>query len=318
MKTSRNAPCDCGSGRKYKVCCLPKEEAARKPLSDKDVVLVLMPTRGAISYETSLALDANMGVGVQYRKLAVARKPIVEARNTLARFALEAIERGDLFEFVPREYFCLWVDDDAWWPADVVPMMLRAMREIPMLDALFGKFGTRMPFSKVYAWRDADDVESFPKENVDCKPADLVQIEGAGFHFVLMRSSLLKRVGPNPFDILVGEDGREMAEDASFCHRAVAAGAKLGVGMGFPIIHVDPIDGAAYVPGMPAMMMDGNTVRMLTVEHSTPQGTIKTGELRKYGKEIDAAMGEAAAYGDTLADEMRRRRTLFTGKEGAA
>ncbi len=28
-KTSRNAPCPCGSGKKYKKCCLPKEEAAR-------------------------------------------------------------------------------------------------------------------------------------------------------------------------------------------------------------------------------------------------------------------------------------------------
>lgn len=317
MKTSRNAPCACGSGRKYKVCCLPKEEAARKPHSDKDVVLVLMPTRGTISYETSLALDANMG-GVQYRKLIVARKPIVEARNLLARYALEAIERGDLFEFVPREYYCLWVDDDAWWPPDVVPMMLRAMREIPMLDALFGKFGARLPYSKPFAWRDADDLESFPKENLDCKPADLVQIESAGFHFVMMRSSLLKRVGPNPFDILTNDAGKAMGEDASFCRRAVAASAKLGVGMGFPILHVDPLDGTGYLPGMPAAMMDGNVVRMLTVEHAIPQGTAKTSELRKYGEGVDGAMEESAAFGAELAAEMQQRRTLFTGKEGAA
>ena len=30
-KTSRNAPCPCRSGKKYKKCCLPKEEAARAP-----------------------------------------------------------------------------------------------------------------------------------------------------------------------------------------------------------------------------------------------------------------------------------------------
>jgi hypothetical protein len=28
MKTSRNDPCPCGSGRKYKHCCLQKDEAA--------------------------------------------------------------------------------------------------------------------------------------------------------------------------------------------------------------------------------------------------------------------------------------------------
>ena len=27
-KTSRNAPCPCGSGKKYKKCCLAKDEAA--------------------------------------------------------------------------------------------------------------------------------------------------------------------------------------------------------------------------------------------------------------------------------------------------
>ena len=29
-KTSRNAPCPCGSGKKYKKCCLAKDEAARR------------------------------------------------------------------------------------------------------------------------------------------------------------------------------------------------------------------------------------------------------------------------------------------------
>lgn len=32
-KTGRNAPCPCGSGKKYKHCCLPKEEAAAREAS---------------------------------------------------------------------------------------------------------------------------------------------------------------------------------------------------------------------------------------------------------------------------------------------
>jgi len=28
-KVGRNDPCPCGSGKKYKRCCLPKEEEAR-------------------------------------------------------------------------------------------------------------------------------------------------------------------------------------------------------------------------------------------------------------------------------------------------
>ena len=29
-KPGRNDPCPCGSGNKYKKCCLPKEEAAER------------------------------------------------------------------------------------------------------------------------------------------------------------------------------------------------------------------------------------------------------------------------------------------------
>ena len=31
----RNDPCHCGSGRKYKVCCLDKDEAAQRELRQK-------------------------------------------------------------------------------------------------------------------------------------------------------------------------------------------------------------------------------------------------------------------------------------------
>jgi len=29
-RTGRNDPCPCGSGKKYKKCCLPKEKEARR------------------------------------------------------------------------------------------------------------------------------------------------------------------------------------------------------------------------------------------------------------------------------------------------
>jgi tetratricopeptide (TPR) repeat protein len=34
--TGRNEPCPCGSGKKYKKCCLPKEEAAKLEAHAKD------------------------------------------------------------------------------------------------------------------------------------------------------------------------------------------------------------------------------------------------------------------------------------------
>src|SRR5215813_11900546 len=46
-KVCRNDPCPCGSGRKYKKCCLPSQEAARprclEDQTDKPFVAVLRP-----------------------------------------------------------------------------------------------------------------------------------------------------------------------------------------------------------------------------------------------------------------------------------
>ena len=39
-KTPRNAPCPCGSGRKYKYCCLGKEQALRRERRYRDVARV--------------------------------------------------------------------------------------------------------------------------------------------------------------------------------------------------------------------------------------------------------------------------------------
>lgn len=39
MKTGRNAPCPCGSGKKYKRCCLPKQEAIKfKPRPEPPII----------------------------------------------------------------------------------------------------------------------------------------------------------------------------------------------------------------------------------------------------------------------------------------
>ena len=37
MKIGRNAPCPCGSGRKYKKCCLQKDEEARRTAQSLDI-----------------------------------------------------------------------------------------------------------------------------------------------------------------------------------------------------------------------------------------------------------------------------------------
>jgi hypothetical protein len=276
--TSRNALCPCGSGEKYKKCCLPKEEAARKPQTGQDAVLVLMPTRGQICVETQLAIENNM-LDVPHRMLVrQGRKPIVEARNTLAKFALH-LQKENPFAFTPRELFAMWIDDDAWFPPGLPATMLRCMGDFPKVDALFGMFGVRSPYAPVSAWRISADRNSFPKVGIDCKPHDVVDIAEAGFHLVMMRLSLLERLGENPFD----PRNESESEDIAFCRRAKEIGARLAVGMGFPVLHIDARDGTAYQPGMPTMMMEGNSARQVSLEHATPAGALKTAELREYG-----------------------------------
>lgn len=302
----RNAPCSCGSGIKYKKCCLLKEAEARKPQSEDDAVIVCMPTRGQICYETHLALRNNL-TEIKHVVAIAGRKPIADARNELAGLALKTIHDNPL-PFTPREFFVLWIDDDAWWQAGTVGVMRNAMRDLPLLDVLFGRFGPRHPYSHVLAFRDAADGNSFPKEGIDCKMGEIVPVEAAGFHFVLMRSSALTRIGDNPFSV---PEGASFGEDIAFCKRAVAAGIRMGVAMGIPIVHIDSSDGTAYMPGLPAMMMCGDGIRSLTLDHAIPSGAIKTSEQRAYGLS-SAAVAEAIAATEAkhLDDVLNQRRAL--------
>jgi len=304
MQVGRNRLCPCGSGAKYKKCCLSKEKSSGKPSRDEDAVAVFMATRGQISFETHMALTYNMS-GFKHVETIVARKPIVDARNALAHSSL-SLRADNPLDFIPREWFVLWVDDDAWWRAGTVEVMLRALREYSHVDALFGNFSSRTPYSHALAWRSRHDNESYPKPGVDCSPGDVVSIERAGFHFVLMRLSLLERIGKDPFTV---PDGEEIGEDFAFCDRAKFVGANLAVGMGMPIVHVDARNGAAYIPGMPAMMMDGNSVKALTVEHGVPGGRIRA-EARKYGLRVDQSSEDILKQEKLMLDEMQRRLEL--------
>lgn len=316
MQTSRNAPCPCGATKpngepvKYKSCCLAKDEEQRKPHTGEDALLILQPTRGAICYETQVALDLNIGTR-NYRTIRIARKPVAEARNLLAKYALEAIEKGDLFDFTPRETFILWVDDDAWLPPGLVPQMMQAMNDprLARLDALFAWFCTRAPYSAPIAYRRLDNPDSRPRLGVDCKHGDLVPIQAAGFHCVLMRPRLLLRIGVDPFTPLERTEG----EDFAFCRRANAIGARLAVGTGLPVAHVDPRDGMAYMVGTPPLMVHNNELRLIdAVQHRALDGGTKAGEVRSYGLgDAEATAATAAALeSEELRKEVERRRIV--------
>jgi tetratricopeptide (TPR) repeat protein len=93
-KTGRNDPCPCGSGNKYKRCCLPKDEAAQHAQSAQaaaDAATVQearnqerLATRAALDHEHDLAEASNVVVDlVRAGKLEEAERG---ARELLMRF----------------------------------------------------------------------------------------------------------------------------------------------------------------------------------------------------------------------------------------
>jgi hypothetical protein len=302
----RNALCPCGSGAKYKKCCLAKDEAARKPQTGEDALIVLMPSRGQITYETFLALQNNLA-DVKHCLITIGRRKVVEARNLLAKQAIYVASSGQ-FPFTPREWFVLFTDDDAWWQPNTVSRILPAFRDAPDIDAIFSSYSVRAPFTHQVGYRDRNDPESVVTPGINCKHGALVPIQRGGFHWVLMRLSLLERIGEDPFNI---PEGQEIAEDFAFCDRACAIGAKLVVATGCPIVHVDASDGSAYLPGMPAMMMDENSVRGIGAErHVAADGRIKEPDIRDYGEDVNRLMERAREYDVTKQAELERRQRV--------
>lgn len=223
----------------------------------------------------------------------VARKPVTEARNSLAATALQAA-KDDLLPFVPRELIVLWVDDDAFWTPGTFTQLDNIFRAYQQVDIVAGYFGTRAPFGPPVAFRDKDNGESYPRLNVDCRPGDLVEVERVGFHFVAHRVSVLEKVGLNPFTIPVDAE-KNVSEDFAFCDRARAAGCRIVCATGLHIAHIDPRDGAAYIPGAPTLRVDNNRLVTATLEHLGTDGQVKTGEKRSYGADVDSVMEAAAA-----------------------
>lgn len=220
-------------------------------------------------------------------------------RNTAARrhaddegvvFALwlrvRGLWRDNPLPWIPREWIVLWLDDDAYWPPNTFAQVKAILRNCPQVDMVAGYFGTRLPFATPLAFRDKNDSNSFPKVNVDCQMGDLVEVERVSFHFVAHRVSVLEKVGQNPFTL--PEEGT-IGEDFAFCDRARAAGCRIVCATGLPIAHIDPRDGAAYIPGMPALRVEQGQL-VMPRQHVGANGEVKIGEARSYGPEVDAVV----------------------------
>lgn len=107
-KSGRNDPCPCGSGQKYKRCCLPRDDAAERAAADRAAALAREPasavTDAAIGADDDGLDDASNRViplidagrldeAEQAAHDLLARYP--EVHDGLERLAMVYAARGD-------------------------------------------------------------------------------------------------------------------------------------------------------------------------------------------------------------------------------
>lgn len=265
---SRNSPCPCSSGLKFKKCCAEKQ-AAQVGFSG---MLVAMPNRGSVCIETLMALRANMD-NESYALMSLARLPIVEARNAIAGEITNGIQAGHFTKETP----VLWADSDGWWPQGTVHRLKRALFTSGVALAS-GFYCARAPRLGPVAYRpDAAQI----RPHVNCQFGEVVDAGRVGFHFVMHRAGLLMELGPDPFTIPVNSPPTD-SEDFAFCDRVRRIGKRIVCDTGAWVAHIDPRDGAAYIPGEVPMRVQNNALVHPGAEHLYA-GEIKRTELREYG-----------------------------------
>lgn len=159
-----------------------------------------MPTRGTVSIETFLCL-LNRLDGYPSVFNPVFRKPVDVARNELAKYAREI--DPDSLSFEPR--YCLWLDDDIWWPKGHVDRAVRILEEHPDVDMVSGVLCGRNPFQApagfVLGERPCATLDELLKTRYDpeqYKDGELTPLSMGSVAWALMRRDLLDRVGDNP------------------------------------------------------------------------------------------------------------------------
>jgi hypothetical protein len=204
-------------------------------------LVVCLPTRGAISIETALCIQSHLS-GCEL--LTTYRLPVVTARNLLAQWAAESDADA-----------VLWLDDDIWFTKAHVDTALAILEENPGVDMVTGLYSNRCAFGVSNALEPNDYTKSIAP--LALRPGEVKPVRHCGFGFVMMRRTLLDKVGPSPFDQLPIENIYEtplrdipgrMAEDFSFCKRVWQHGAKLVTERSLVVGHVDVADGLMYFP----------------------------------------------------------------------
>jgi hypothetical protein len=78
MKVGRNDPCPCGSGKKYKKCHLPQEQAARTAAAKEEAAKAEAAEADADDEDEEDAAEAGEGEGADKEAAPPKKKPRAE------------------------------------------------------------------------------------------------------------------------------------------------------------------------------------------------------------------------------------------------
>jgi hypothetical protein len=248
-------------------------------------LIVCMATRGSICVETHNALTFNLD-GLANIRVTVARKAVDDARNEIVAH-VRAILHEDPLKIGSANYYCLSVDDDAWWPAGTITALLEAYSAHPQYDVLSACFSARAENSAaIGGWitdEAAPNASTRATEYVDA--GAIYGSDYVGMHFTLYKAELLERLPDAPFTVR-SEERSAGAEDVEFSRRVIEIGGRLAVATGVLVAHVDASTGVAYCPSMAAGRIVDNRFFQVSPQ---PTGCAEPAP-RSYGARVDAVL----------------------------
>lgn len=241
--------------------------------------------------------------GIPNAGARVTGKPVDIARNEL--LALVPTIIADHPEFA--DAIVLWCDDDALWFPGTVTAMMAKLAMLGEDDLLSAWCSARTAHSPAMAFENDPTNEGMVRHASslqNARPGDIIEADSLGMHFLVHRSSLLSKLGPNPFTVLEHR-GVKTSEDISFCRRVKAIGGRCFISYApeTTVLHVDTTTGLAYTPYCsPLWIEDGRITPVTNVAQiaATSKGAQITqlndsailinAPTRSYGESVDATI----------------------------
>ena len=211
---ARNKPCPCGSGRKYKKCCLPREDqiAARRRRAERIVIadrLTLMfqelierdadrydAARRQADEELNAEFVASLGEGLDGREAAEALEQELSRIEDRMRSILQR-RPGELWFIVSRRLPPIPIDDASGWTF----LLYRRILTLAIL-----KHGDRTRQAAMEETKHPAGSSFFPAEATDEVLTEIGSIDVLAWKYAMVAAAI-RRVGKGAV-LRSDEDGR--------------------------------------------------------------------------------------------------------------